>query len=241
MREWVNSTVNLIGSQQPNRILEIGCGTGLLLSRIAPYCGQYWATDFSSAALQQIEQLKQTTDSLEHVVLFNRKADNWSEIDRESFDTVILNSVVQYFPSITYLLDVLQKAVNVVKSSGYLFIGDVRSFPLLKAYHTSVQLFQAAASLTQLELQHHLQQSLGQEEELAIDPTFFLALKQHNPRITIVNIQPKRGRYHNELTRFRYDVILQVGGHVSSTETEIAWQDWQKYPFTLSSLRQQLV
>ena len=40
MREWVDSTVERILSLHPRRVLEIGCGTGLLLFRIAPHCTQ---------------------------------------------------------------------------------------------------------------------------------------------------------------------------------------------------------
>jgi hypothetical protein len=42
------------------------------------------------------------------------------------------------------------------------------------------------------------------------------------PQIGRVSIQPKRGRYHNELTRFRYDAVLQV----SSECVAIAGKRW---------------
>ena len=42
MREWLDLTIERIRALQPQRVLEIGCGTGLLLFRIAPHCAQYW-------------------------------------------------------------------------------------------------------------------------------------------------------------------------------------------------------
>ncbi|MGH9334547.1 MAG: amino acid adenylation domain-containing protein, partial [Vicinamibacteria bacterium] len=45
MREQVNQTVARIRSLAPERILEIGCGTGLLLFELAPHCEKYVATD----------------------------------------------------------------------------------------------------------------------------------------------------------------------------------------------------
>jgi ubiquinone/menaquinone biosynthesis C-methylase UbiE/acyl carrier protein len=236
----VDSTVNAVLSLQPQHVLEIGCGTGLLLSRIAPYCSQYWGTDISPVALQQIEQLKQTDKQLEHVMLFKRKADELSDITPKNFDTIIINSVIQYFPNVTYLLDVLEQTFKLLKSGGYLFIGDIRSLPLLKAYHASVQFYQAPDSLTKLLLQQRVQQQMKQEEELVIDPTFFVALKQQYPQITQVQIQLKPGYHHNEMTRFRYDVVLQLNGPVAHT-VEIPWQDWQSHPLTLSTLHQHLV
>ena len=50
---------------------------------------------------------------------------------------------------------------------------------------------------------------------------------------------PKRGRYHNELTRFRYDVILHVESEVSPVVYD-SWQDWQRQNLTLPALRQLL-
>jgi acyl-CoA synthetase (AMP-forming)/AMP-acid ligase II len=56
MREWVNSTVDRILSLAPSRVLEIGCGTGLLLLQIAPHCSQYLGHDISREALAHIDR-----------------------------------------------------------------------------------------------------------------------------------------------------------------------------------------
>jgi amino acid adenylation domain-containing protein/thioester reductase-like protein len=239
MREWVDHTVGRILSLQPNRVLEIGCGTGLLLCRIVPHCTQYWGTDFSLEVLQRLQRLKMSGDKWSQVTLLQRMADNFDGIEAHAFDTVILNSVIQYFPSIEYLLRVLEGAVNVVEPGGKIFVGDVRSLPLLEVFHTSVQLHQAPASLSSVQLQQRVQQYIAQEQELVIDPAFFLALKQHIPQISHVQIQPKRGDYHNELTKFRYDVTLYVETPVDSTQ-ECPWLDWQEQQLTLASVRQLL-
>ena len=80
----------------------------------------------------------------------------------------------------------------------------------------------------------------AQEEELVIDPGFFLALQQHFSQIDRVQIQLKRGVHHNELTRFRYDVTLHIGSQVNSS-VNITWLDWQQQQLTLPALRQHLV
>ena len=240
MREWVDHTVDRILSLQGRHVLEIGCGTGLLLSRIAPHCALYWGTDFSQAAIQHLQQLKMSKPELAQVTLLNRMADNFEGIEANSFDTVILNSVVQYFPSIDYLLQVLEGAMTAVKSGGFIFVGDVRSLPLLETYHTSVELYQASDSLKRSQLFERVQQRMVQEEELVIDPVFFIALKQHFPKIKHVQIQIKRGRYHNELVRFRYDVILHVGTEVYPL-VNIPWLDWRQQNLTLPALQQLLI
>lgn len=49
-----------------------------------------------------------------------------------------------------------------------------------------------------------------------------------------------RGRYHNELTKFRYDVTLRIGAG-SSPRPAVPWLDWQKENLTLESVRRLLV
>jgi len=239
MREWVDHTVQQILSLQPKRVLEIGCGIGLLLYRIAPHCTQYWGTDFSAQALRHLQQLKRSEDEWSHVTLLQRMADNFEGIEAQTFNTVILNSVIQYFPSIDYLLRVLEGAAKVVEPGGTIFVGDVRSLPLLEAFHTSVELHTSPSSLSSIQLRQRVQQAIAQEQELVIDPTFFLALQHHIPQISHVQIQPKHGHYHNELTKFRYDVTLHVATQVNVTE-EFPWLDWQEQQLTLTSLCQLL-
>jgi thioester reductase-like protein len=231
MREWVEHTVERILALQPRRVLEIGCGTGLLLFKIAPHAQEYWATDFSGTALEYIQQ-QLHHHNLEQVKLLHQEADNFQNIPPESFDLIIINSVVQYFPHIDYLLSVLSAAVKAVSPGGKIFIGDVRNLALLKAFHLSVQLHQADASLEIGQLWQRVQKRLAQEEELAIAPAFFAALQQHLPQITHVQIQPKRGHYHNELTKFRYDVVLHIS-HATTTPIQ-SWLDWQKQKLNLT-------
>ncbi|MDB9527419.1 amino acid adenylation domain-containing protein [Oscillatoria sp. CS-180] len=231
MQEWVEQAVTQIRQQQPKAVLEIGCGTGLLLARIAPECDRYWGTDFSETALRHIRQLQQTQPELGHVELRHRLADNFEGIESAYFDTIVLNSTVQYFPSIEYLLKVLEGAIRVVKPGGCIFVGDVRHLPLLSAFHASVQFHQAADSLPLKQLHQRVQQGLEKEKELVIDPAFFMALQQTFPAIQRVHIQPQGGHCHNELTRFRYQVVLEIGEATATTDKkahapEIPWIDW---------------
>jgi len=209
MREWVDGAVARILARKPQRVLEIGCGTGLLLLRIAPYCMYYHGTDFSAVALEGLRQEVQRR-KMSQVALREQEADHFAGIAPGSYDAVILNSVVQYFPSAGYLLRVLAGAIQAVAPGGFIFIGDVRSQPLLETFHATVQLHQAPASLARAELQQLVRIRMAQEEELVIAPAFFAALQQQFPQVSQVQIQLKRGRYHNELTRFRYDVVLHV-------------------------------
>ncbi len=56
------------------------------------------------------------------------------------FDTIIVNSVVQYFPNAAYLTEVIDNAMDLLAPGGQLFIGDVRNHTLQKAFQTGIVL-----------------------------------------------------------------------------------------------------
>ena len=136
----------------------------------------------------------------------------------DRFDTVILNSVVQYFPSVDYLVRVIEEAVRVLAPGGAVFVGDVRSFALLEELHAAVALFQAADATPRAELVDRVVGRMLNEAELTVDPGLFHALRAHIPEIEAVSIQLRRGAYGNELTRFRYHVVMRkTGGETAAT------------------------
>jgi amino acid adenylation domain-containing protein/non-ribosomal peptide synthase protein (TIGR01720 family) len=240
MREQVEQTVERISALRPKRVLEIGCGTGLLLFRIAPSCEKYVATDFSAVALGYVRRhLGQLPTPGPDVTLLERLADNFEGLQPESFDCVVLNSIVQYFPDADYLVRVLKGAVRMLAPGGHLYVGDVRNFPLLETFHTSVQLYQTPGSAPLPQLRERITQHLEQEQELIVDPALFFAMKRHVPRVTHARVSPKRGRANNELTKYRYDAILYVG-----TEAEDAgaarWLDWRDQKLTVAGVRELL-
>jgi amino acid adenylation domain-containing protein len=240
MREYVNRTVERVLALRPQRVLEIGCGMGLLLFRIAPHTVEYCGTDISPVALGYVEQhLPSVEGPLPPVRLLRQEADDFSGIASGTFDAVVLNSVVQLFPSIDYVVQVLEGAVRAVPPGGAVFIGDVRSLPLLETFHTSVQVYRAAAELPKGELRRRVRRGVARDKDLIIDPAFFYALKQHIPAISHVQIQLKRGRYHNEFTRFRYDVTLHVGA-ADQNGVEHTWLDWQGHGLTVGEVRRML-
>ncbi len=223
MQEWLNETMRRIRELRPQKVLEIGCGTGLLVEQLAPQCAVYRATDFSAQAIRRLERWKGTRTDLRHVEL-----SQWTalEIDAAAgpYDTVLLNSVVQYFPDMKYLVAVLERAVQAVSDGGKVFIGDIRHLGMLRAFHSSVQLTRAPGEINIGELRVRIDRALQQDKELVIDPEFFWALKQSLPRISAVEVQIKRGRADNELTRYRYDVTLHVGQHNEPAPRQ--WVQW---------------
>ena len=211
MREWVDRTCERILSLAPRRVLEIGCGTGLLLFRVAPRCEHYCGVDFAGPALDAIRAAL-PAHGLDNVSLIQARADELGDVPAGTFDTIVINSVVQYFPSAEYLLGVMQEAVRLVAPGGTIFVGDVRCLPLLETFHASVALFQAPDSLPAEEVRTRARQRAWKDGELVVDPSFFNALRLHIPSVDGVRLLVKRARHANELSKYRYDVILHVAG-----------------------------
>ncbi len=246
MREWVDHQAAQILALKPKNVLEIGCGTGLLLFRIAPHCTDYCGTDFSPPSLNFIRKHLGKYD-LEQVTLLEKLATDFDGIPPQSFDTVILNSIVQYFPSLDYLTQVISGAVAATKPGGRIFLGDLRSLPLLKAFYTDVELTRAQPCVTRQQLQQRVEMQLFQEVELALDPAFFTSLKSQLPQIATVEIQLMRGQSRNELTQFRYNAILHLAGSEvkskSAKNYPITWlnQGETRDDWTVEKLRQYLI
>jgi amino acid adenylation domain-containing protein len=213
MRIWVDSTVERILSYKPQCVMEIGCGTGLFLFRIIPHCRRFLGTDIAQEGLNYInrhlEKIKEP--GWADVQTIRRSADNFDGIEPGDLDMVILNSVIQYFPSVDYLEEVLEKAAQKIKPGGHIFIGDVRSLPLLKTFHASLELSRTEPGTPKETILRRVKNKIALEKELVIDPLFFDTIKKRNPRVQHVEVLVKYGRYTNELSKFRYDIILHIG------------------------------
>jgi SAM-dependent methyltransferase/acyl carrier protein len=240
MREWADTTLRRITATRPSRVLEVGCRNGQLLFRLAMRCDSYVATDLSARALAHIKEHEQwLATKAEAVRLLQRAADDFTGFADGEFDAVVINSLAQYFPETDYLARVLADAVRVVRPGGTVYIGDVRSLPLLAALHLSVQLRRMPPGTPVRRLSQLLVQQVEREEDLLVDPMWFRAIAAELPGVAGADLVPRLGRHHNELNAFRYDVQIRVGepGHAPQVETV----EWVADGGTLADLRTDLM
>lgn len=205
MRDWVERAADRIHRLAPRRILEIGVGSGLLLWRLASGCERYVGTDFSATTVDLLRR-RLRGRPIDGASVYRCAADDFAIVDGETFDCVVLNSVVQYFPDQDYLRTVLSRALRVLDPAGHLFVGDVRHLGLLDAYHTSV-VRQRHPDIPPNRQRQLVVERRAAENELLLAPGWFDEFAdQHG--LAAPRIAPKDGTYDNELTRFRYDVVL---------------------------------
>ena len=226
MREWLDATVARLRTLDPKHVLEIGCGAGPLLFRLASSCATYTGTDFSPAALHHIRRhLPAELSADGRVRLLVRDADDFADIPAGQHDVIIFNSVVQYFPSADYLRRSLADAVRAAAPGGAIFIGDVRSLALLETFALSVELAHAHDDVKVAGMRDRVARRLLLEQELVAAPEFFYALRADLPAIRRIEVLAKPGRYVNELSAYRYDVILHLGDGPaeSAPRVHLAW------------------
>nr|WP_234431368.1 non-ribosomal peptide synthetase [Streptomyces sp. NRRL F-5053] len=242
MRAWRDAAVDRILALRPRRVLEIGVGTGLLLARIAPHCVHYRATDVSGSAVAALaEQVGERPELAGKVLLERRDAEDTEGLPAGEFDTIVLNSVVQYFPSGEYLTEVLAGLLPLLAPGGAVFVGDVRDARLLRTLATAAQLHRAGPGTDLPTLRRRIDQALRMDKELAVDPAFFTALPDRLDALTDVDVQLKSGRFPNELLRYRYDVVLHTAPSPAGPDTSaIPRLEWPRQPEPLDAVRQVL-
>jgi amino acid adenylation domain-containing protein len=238
MRVWRESTVERLAGLGPRRVWEIGCGTGLLLLPLAAGREHYLGTDLSAEGITRIQHQVDTL-GLSQVSLQARVADDLEGLDGEVFDLVILNSVVQYFPDVTYLHDVLAGAIEHLSDGGVVFVGDVRNLALLEAFHTSVQLAQVGADTPAGGLRERIDQAVARDNELVLHPILFGALRERFPAVSHAEVWLKRGAAGDEMTGYRYDALVFTGELPPAVIVGVTWE-WSVVGASLDGIERAL-
>ncbi|MFJ3309388.1 amino acid adenylation domain-containing protein [Streptomyces sp. NPDC086549] len=214
MTEWQEATLERVRELPHRRVLEIGVGTGLLMGHLArdKECEEYWATDFSASVVAALTAQTQTDPALaDKVRLSCQGAEDTTGLPAGHFDAIVVNSVIQYFPSLAYLRTVIERALPLLAPGGSLLLGDLRNLDLARCFQTGIELAQpGAAERPRDALRRSADQRVAMETELLLSPALFAALARELPAVRAVDVRAKRGAHHNELTRYRYEAVLST-------------------------------
>ncbi len=186
----------------PNtRILEIGCASGISMFRIAPHVGMYYGTDLSGVIIEK-DRERAKRENYENIKLKCLPAHEIDKVDEKDFDIVIINSVIQAFSGHNYLRQVIKKSVDLLGKKGVLFIGDIMDQDKKTDLLDSLLEFkkQNPGFDTKTDI----------SEELFVSREFFEDMPVEMKEIKKVDFSDKLHTIENELTRYRYDAVMQI-------------------------------
>ena len=144
------------------------------------------------------------------VKLRTRRADDIDDLPAAYFDTIVVNSVVQYFPNAGYLIDVIAKAMRLLAPGGAMYLGDIRNNALLREFATEVQ-------LDARRRRHGAWRACASGCAWRCSPNASCCwprsssprCPQLGTRDSPVDIRLKDMETANELSRYRYEVVLR--------------------------------
>ncbi|MBS2015714.1 MAG: class I SAM-dependent methyltransferase [Deltaproteobacteria bacterium] len=223
MARIVDDTAARITALAPRRVLEIGCGTGMVLFRVAPRCERYVGLDLAAAGLEHVRREVERR-GLAGVTLERRGALDLDGLEGP-FDCVVVNGTAQYFPSVDYLAEVVRRAARLTTPGGHVFLGELRSLPLVRAFHAELALARAKGDEACAAVRARVAKAVAAEKELAIDPAIGPALLREIGELGSATVRLKRGLDRSELVDVRFDLVLGVGPR--STEADPAFTRWQ--------------
>ncbi|MFJ8776147.1 amino acid adenylation domain-containing protein [Streptomyces microflavus] len=206
MADWADITARRVLAHRPRRVLEIGCGAGLIASRLLPECVEYMGTDLSAHTLKDLALRLEQDGTAARATLLHREATDLTGVPRDHFDCVVINSVAQYFPSADYLLEVVRGALSTLRRGGVVYLGDIRDLRHLRPFHLAVERAQADPQDTARDLLWRTEQRALGESELVVDPALFWSRLGHP-----VTVMPRPGNANTEMSDYRYDVTAFHG------------------------------
>lgn len=210
------------------RVLEIGCSSGITLFKVAPYVAEYVGVDLSPKTIEKTRRVVMQK-GYDHVKLHCMAAHEIEQLREDTFDVVIINSVVQSFSGHNYLRHVLKKSMNCLHEKGVIFVGDVQDAALKDSLVHSLRTFQ------EQDRAHAVNTKLDWSNELFVSREFFNAIPSCFPEVGYVEISDKHGSVKNELTDFRFDALLHVDKkHAGRRQSHI-----EKRQFDTRELRSQ--
>uniref|UniRef100_A0A6T6VJ03 Carrier domain-containing protein n=1 Tax=Hemiselmis tepida TaxID=464990 RepID=A0A6T6VJ03_9CRYP len=216
IEEWVRVTCDWVLSYKPKSVLEMGCGKGMLLFKIAPYMPRFTGADISGYALEHVQKVWDNQDPKEHGICTDMQlaegdaADYTGLVDAGLYDLTLCNGVTMYFPSATYLYQHLQGAIESTVPGGIVFLGDVRALSHQLLFH--MRKLVHIENVSRADVYKAGLASRAKDKDRCYDHHMFYDMLSRGmlPGVAAIEIQIKRGKHSSEFTRYRYDVVLHL-------------------------------
>lgn len=207
MLEWVLSTVDRIRQLNPQKILDVGCGAGLLMHQLIDHCTSYVGVDYSREAVNLLRRNLAGRSKLNVDVIRTDAAEVVDLVDQE-FDLVIVNSVIQYFPDQDYLQRCFERLASVLSRTGAIFCGDVLNSDLHVATHVYHALNKYTTDAPASQVKRAVAASVNSDAVLTLSPAQFRnSIAQIMPDLSFRSLV-RRGTEKSPMNLFRYDSLI---------------------------------
>ncbi|WP_319018982.1 class I SAM-dependent methyltransferase [Microbispora sitophila] len=224
MTDWLRRTTDLVLSCHPVRVLELGCGSGLLLHALRDHLTAYVGTDVSAAAVERLSAVRTPGTAVVLAAAHEARSEQVTHALTQTMgrgvrpDCVLLNSVTQCFPDLGYLRAVLLDAIDLVAPGGTVIVGDVRHAGLLTHYCRWVERAKEPSAAPE-EVERRAVRRAALEEEMLIDPRLIARIATEAGRRVSLAVHARTMAQDTELTRYRYDLVLHVDPAESPSAT----------------------
>ncbi|MDQ0458488.1 class I SAM-dependent methyltransferase, partial [Rhizobium paknamense] len=209
MEQWRQDFVSIIQERTIGNIFEIGIGNGLIMSKVLPNCKSYAGVDISKDVIAKLDYwIKCNQGSTPPIKVRVSDASSAFESNSGQADTVIMNSVCQYFPSGEYAKSVIDKCIDNVSPGGRVIIGDVRNLELHDCFSAEIIQSRCPDNDPRAISLFDVKKLSQKDKELLFSPAFFHQLSRTRDDIAAVDVRLKEATYNNEISRYRYDVII---------------------------------
>ncbi|TCN50886.1 methyltransferase family protein [Rhodococcus sp. SMB37] len=242
MIEWVERTVELVLAQRPRNVLELGCGTGLLMRRLAPHVDSYVGTDVAGEIVDRLAAQRIAGTSFVKAAAHELRG----QLVRDAVaatgatpDCILLNSVTQCFPDTRYLAAVVLDAIDTVAPGGTVIVGDIRHSGLLHDFARWAEMAKNPDGDPNT-LGDRVDRRASSDSELSVDPSTLASIAAASGREVSVFAYAKTLRDDSELTRYRFDAVFTVDVAAvagSDAPSVTSWHDLDRDGAALTDLR----
>ncbi len=184
------------------RVLEIGCGSGLVLFALAPRAARFIGLD-PSPATQERNRAAVAARGLANVDLVDGFAHQLELLPEGELDLVVLASVVQFFPGRIYLERVIEALLERLAPGGAILLADLLDDRRKDAFRRSLEEFRHAHRDDP-----EVRTKTQVDGELYLDADLFADLAAAHPAIGAVRVLRREAGFDNELGE-RFDVVLE--------------------------------
>lgn len=205
MSEWRDNTLEIIRNLQPQKVLEVACGTGMMAFGLLEHVSYYMGIDVAEEGIKYIQThlSKEEAEKSDFAAMQAAEIDTITEHD---FDVAFINSATQYMGPEEDFLQIIKKMTKKVRHGGKIFLGDMKAKTLRELFYKTILLWNGSVE----GLEEKLRRKEKRDYEFYIDKCYLDSVQEAIPRIRKIELLVKKGRCLTEMNVFRFDAILYL-------------------------------